>query len=211
MKNLIILFLLFSTVYLDSEDYGDYDDYDDYYDLPEELKKYQEDEETCLKAEYNEESCFKVTLQTKNSQCCLLEFITPKNVSRNCSLLGGSLEGLNNEQVNSPMLKELAGYQIYALEMHDVIHMQKYKCKDGSVTISYGYDEYSDEEISILKSEKNCLNYFYGLYHDYFYKEKIITEDDCFQADMLQTSKDGGIECVYFEYQFKFLDGSSKT
>ena len=203
MKLLFFICLLFSQVLLEDGDYGDYE-------LPEEAKKYIEADEACLDAAYTESACFSVKLNINNAQCCLLELTNSNGVSKNCSLLGSSLKDIGDIQVSNAFMKELAGFQIYGQGDDDVKHIQKYKCKDGDLTIKYGYDEYTDEEMKILKSENYCLKYFYDYLYDGIYQEKVISEETCFNADILESSKQAGLECGFFEYQFQFLDGSSK-
>lgn len=83
-----------------------------------------------------------------------------------------------------------------------------YKCKDGELSIIYGYDIYTPSEVNILKSSNHCLRYFYSYALDEDYKSKVTDKDTCFKADLMQFSKDSGIECGYFEFKFKSVDGN---
>ena len=204
MIKFFLLTILLLSVHL-QEGEGDFE-------FPEEIQRYKRDQTACGDAEYNEDSCFTVKLETKDAQCCLLKVTNSEGTSESCSMIGGSLEGLEGKnELSNPFIKELAGYQLYA-QNTDTRHIQEYKCKNNKeLTIKYGYDTYTDEDISILKSEKNCLNYFYSYMENGIYENEAISEENCFTADLLQSSKDAGIECGYFEYQFKYYDGSSNS
>ena len=70
-------------------------------------------------------------LETKDAQCCLLKVTNSEDTSELCSMIGGSLEGLEGKnELSNPFIKELAGYQLYA-QNADTRHIQEYKCKNN--------------------------------------------------------------------------------
>ena len=79
-----------------------------------------------------------------------------------------------------------------------------YNCKDGTATMRFGFDTYTEEEIEILQSDEHCLAYFYGL-------NEFTTKEDCFNSVILPSSKKVGLSCGYFEFDIKFSDGTSKN
>ena len=125
---------------------------------------------------------------------------------------------LTQTEGSKAFLKETFGFSIfgdprnvdnYEYLIKELKMYQNYKCKDGELSIYYGYDTYTNEEQNILKSEKHCLYYFYGYAlrpHDYM--DNLPTQEDCFKANMLQSSKDSGLKCSYFNFTFKDLDGN---
>ena len=91
-------------------------------------------------------------------------------------------------------------------------YIQKIDCKDGNIEVKYGYEEYNSVDEEIIKSDKHCLRYFYSYSLDpYNFKEKYPSDNDCFNADLLQTSKDAGLKCGYSEFNLKYVSGKSEV
>jgi hypothetical protein len=190
---------------------------DDYGDIPESARKYIEAQEICEGAGNNRNLCFTKTssLNIPNFQCCILDFQSKDESFKNCSLLGGSIEQIN-EQKNSKMtkaiLREIYGFNLFKFQSDfDTKHSQKYDCQDGKAEIYYGYEEYSFADEEKLKSNKHCLRYFYSYAIDYDFKEKFPTNNDCYNADLLPTSKDAGLKCGYGEFNLKYTSGQSEV
>lgn len=210
MKILIFVFILVL-------DFAILDDYDG---LPESARKYIEAQEKCEGAGNNRDLCFSKTssLNIPNFQCCILDFKSKDESSVSCSLLGGSIEQIN-EQKNSKMIKailrEIYGFTFFIFSEEDsdfdVKHSQKYDCQDGKTEINYGYEEYNSADEEKLKSNKHCLRYFYSYSLDYDYKEKFPTNNDCYNADLLPTSEDAGLKCGYGEFTLKYISGKSEV
>ena len=210
MKILIFVFILVL-------DFAILDDYDG---IPESARKYIEAQEKCEGAGNNRDLCFSKTssLNIPNFQCCILDFQSKDESSINCSLLGGSIEQIN-EQKNSKMIKailrELYGFTSFIISGGDsdfgAKHSQKYDCQDGKTEINYGYEEYNSSDEEKLKSNKHCLRYFYSYALDYDFKEKFPTNNDCYNADLLPTSEDAGLKCGYGEFNIKYISGKSEV
>ena len=79
-----------------------------------------------------------------------------------------------------------------------------YNCKDGTATMRFGFDTYTEEEIEILQRDEHCLGYFYGL-------NEFTTKEDFFNSVILPSSKKVRLSCGYFEFDIKFSDGTSKN
>ena len=211
MKILIFTFILVL-------DFAILDDYDD---IPETARKYIEAQEICEGAGNNRNLCFTKTssLNIPNFQCCILDFQSKDESFKNCSLLGGSIEQIN-EQKNSKMIKailrEIYGFTLFIFQSDgdtnfDARHSQKYDCQDGKTEINYGYEEYNSADEEKLKSNKHCLRYFYSYAIDYNFKEKFPTNNDCYNADLLPTSEDAGLKCGYGEFNLKYISGNSEV
>ena len=210
MKNLLILlFLIVSAKLKDKEN-------------SPELQDLIDDDRLCDQAEYNTESCFPIKLTTKNAQCCLFEHSYYDGSKRSCSVFPSSIKDYSKKidlKKISTSAKEVIGFRAYILsetsseeEIEKLIQQMSnklnYKCKDGELSIIYGYDTYTPSEVNILKSSNHCLRYFYSYALDEDYKSKVTDKDTCFKADLMQSSKDAGIECGYFEFKFKSVDGN---
>ena len=151
-----------------------------------------------------------------------------------CIALNGSIDLLKivfEDKKYKALLKELFGFYQYGLYYieedgkkyyfaSDLSYNQTYKCKDGSYKISVGYDTYTENEKKILESNTHCLKYFYRhLYEENFeydeekdkYYLKQVSNNDCFNANLLQSSKDEGISCGYYEFKLNYIDGTTDT
>ena len=151
-----------------------------------------------------------------------------------CSILTGSIELLKNlfdDNIFKETMKELFGYLRYGLYIYqgegkkyyplkNFAFNQTYECKDGKSKFSYGYEKYTQNELNILKSDYHCLRYFYRYnlldYYEYDEKKdeyylKPVSKDECLNADYLQSSKDAGISCGYYEFKINYLGGTSET
>lgn len=176
------------------------------------------DLEKCENIEHNNnpQLCWDVTLETPDLQCCFAEFIYNNGDSNITCFPFGSIETakiLHNEQ-SKAISKELAGFTMYGSPdpnagpeeiTMDPRLTEKYTCKDGEISIDYGKDEYTSQEIQILKSGNHCLKYYYSYGIDLF--EKPTSKEDCFNAKLLDSSKNAGIECSYFDFSITYTDG----
>lgn len=210
MKYLFILFLLIASVKQKDNENKDLQDLID-------------DEYACNQAEYNIESCFPIKLTTKNAQCCLFEHTYYDGSKKSCEVFPTSIkEEKKNIDINkiSATAKEVNGFRAYILSnpsseeeikklIIEMASKMNYKCKDGEITFTYGNDTYTSSEVNILKSSNHCLRYFYSFILDEDYKSKVNENKTCFNADLMKSSKDEGIECGYLEFNFVTYDGNN--
>ena len=219
----LYLLMLLSFANTKEED----DDYD-YDNLPPEAIDYIKNDEICREAELDQNLCFSKTslLTNKKYQCCMLDLKIegePGEVS--CSLLGGTLEEINNlknSQKIKAIIKESYGFfehglktifesedeEYYPDDMTFPKIRQHYKCQKGDIELLYGYDNYTASEIELFESKKHCLYHFYHYLNMATFKPP--TADDCYQAKILQSSLDNGLECGYYQFNIKFLTGESE-
>jgi hypothetical protein len=151
-----------------------------------------------------------------------------------CVALNGTIDLLKafyEDKKYKALLKEINGFLRFGMYYIDLdnngekyypkpklSHNQTYKCKDGTYKISYGYEKYTENELKILDSDTHCLRYFYR-YMDainYQYdeeKEKIllksVSNNECFNANLLQSSIDEEITCGYYEFKINYIDGTT--
>jgi hypothetical protein len=171
----------------------------------------------CIDSPTDEDSCLSVSLGSQYYQCCVLTLTTPSNISEVCTL-SSPVEEMEKELASGrakASMKELYGYTKYDMLSYDpnselfeelkVIY--NYKCKDGELSFRYGYDTYTEEEIKILRSEKHCLVYSNSYITYYDYLDRMPSKEDCFNADLLQSTKDTGISCGFIEIHLNFQSG----
>lgn len=167
-------------------------------------------------------------------QCCVMETVFGtggRDVS--CVALNGPIDLLKTiyDKKYKALIKDLFGFYKYGLYyINDdgskyyfasiLSFTQTYNCKDGTHTMSFGNDNYTENERKILESDTHCLKYFYRhLYEENFQydeeKEKYflrpVSNNECFNAALLQSSKDEGISCGYYEFKLKYVDGTTDT
>ena len=191
----------------------------------------------CMDAE-NQDQCFSITFSNNDYHCCFLEikYEPKKNKTENndestCMYIAMSFDLLKNtseDKAYKEYLKELFGYinnGIYYIDDYgkriypaNIKLNQTFICKEGTTKISIGYDVYTQNEIKIIESEKHCLKYFYRyLFNEnYEYNEenlfslKPVSRNECFNADLLKSSKYTVISCGYYEFKIKYVGGTSK-
>ena len=151
-----------------------------------------------------------------------------------CVALNGTIDILKpiyEDKKYKAFLKELFGFLRFGFYLIDLdhngqrvylnpnlSHNQTYNCKDGTYKMSFGYEKYTENELKILDSDTHCLRYFYR-YMDainYQYdeeKEKIllksVSNNECFNANLLQTTIDEEITCGYYEFKINYIDGTT--
>ena len=210
MKYSSILFLLLSFSNLKiNEDYP----------YPDDIKTLIEDQERCLEAEAIPLECYSITLKTKNAQCCIMEMTSYKSHNTDCSIVVGSIEDVkkNFTPKTDAIFKELFGFLVYGIPtgqseeelINEFRHSQNYECKDGDFKFLFGYENYTSEEKLLMKSDKHCLRYFYSYVIDPDFMEKMPSKKQCYNADLLESSKKIGIKCGFYEFKIKYVSGKS--
>ena len=200
-----LLLSLFVFVILDEND-----------DLPEELRKFAEAGEKCLEASDNRALCFSKTssLNIPNYQCCIVDVQLDDLRDINCTLFITNIEAFNeqqNSEIVKALLRELYGFIILRKDPGvNLKSISKYDCQNGQTEMKYGYEEYNSDDKEIIKSNKHCLRYFYSYLLEPNFKENFPTNNDCYNADLLQSTKDAGLKCGYGEFNLNFVSGKSE-
>lgn len=164
------------------------------------------DEEICE----NSDNCFSAPIQSKDYLCCKSKLTTSND--HNCIYKyyydyehesNPRMKALKREKEGDACIRENNCQEsgknnnpIY--EVSCVNDSNKYIYSDD-------YFTYSKSDIDTLKSNNHCFYYHYNV------DSKDITEEKCKNADLLQTSRDTGIECGYFIFNFKFENGNELT
>jgi hypothetical protein len=153
---------------------------------------------------------------------------------RSCVALNGTIDLLKavyEDKKYKALLKEIFGFIRYGLYYIDydnngkkiylspnLAHNQTYNCKDGTYKMSFGYETYTENELKILDSDTHCLRYFYRYMNveNFQYDEekgkyilKQVTNNECFNANLLQSSIDEGLTCGYYEFKINYIDGTT--
>jgi hypothetical protein len=125
------------------------------------IKNLNEDMKTCENSEYNEDLCYSTNLKSKNAQCCLLETINQNGPKKTCSLLRTSIKEAKKLKLDKMLLKnEEIGFSIFEYGiptkeeeeeyLNSFRYKKYYKCKDGNLNISVGYNNYSSSDKKLL-------------------------------------------------------------
>lgn len=128
-----------------------------------------------------------------------------------CSIQMKPIKLFNEEMerdTTKALYKEIYGYVINNVVTGVGVGESKtemiFNCPDGTGTMRFGFDTYTSEEEKILKSDNHCLRYFYKL-------NAFDSKEDCFDSDILPSSKKVGLSCGYFAVNVKYSDGTSET
>ena len=177
----------------------------------------------------NINKCTSIELSNNKYQCCFLEINYESDSDSNeisCEFTTESFDTMKKiieDPKTKAMLNEQFGFFKYGFgfneeEETNYSFNQTYTCKDGSVETSYKF-EYTKNEEKILSSKTHCLSYYirhmdlenivYDEEKDIFYL-KPVSSKECFNADLLQSSKDAGISCGYYEFNINYEDGNSE-
>ncbi len=178
-------------------------------------KKYEDIIDDTIKctSHLNTDTCPSVELSLNLLQCCKVEmtvYIGEEIISTStmCSVAINPIKTYQEElekDTTKALFKEMWGYSLYNPNSGIPSSMKTltdYTCKDGSFSLKFGFDTYTDDEIEILKGGNHCLSYFYG-FNQFTSKEK------CYNALILPSSEKSGLSCGYFEFTIKFTDGTS--
>lgn len=222
------LFLLLAKFALFDDSTPNYEDFINSLPGMQEMNK-------CLEAGKQDlNQCTSVTFDN-DYQCCVMETFYGDGSGRDlsCIALNGPIDLLKTiyDKKYKALIKDLFGFYKYGLYyINDdgskyyfapiLSYTQTYNCKDGNYTMSFGNDNYTENERKILESDTHCLKYFYRhMYEENFQydeeKEKYflrpVSNNECFNASLLQSSKDEGISCGYYEFKLKYIDGTTDT
>lgn len=171
-----------------------------------------EDNLKCLAGSASKDICVDINLDNQNNQCCYLDASFQNETQKACypfpKNIGDYTNVINTKQFK-PLTKEVYGYIKYSfpkeVPIPDIPEVKaQVICKDGiKLDVDIGGDEYTEDEIKILKSEDHCLNYTVSAF---IQKEKTF---DCKNGKLLPSSKEAGIECGELSVSIKV--GTNET
>ena len=157
-----------------------------------------EDKLKCFAGSVSKDICVDIKLDNQNNQCCYLDTAFQNETQKECypfpKNIGDYTKVINFKQFK-PLTKEVYGYIKYSfpeeVTIPDIPEVKaQVICKDGiKLDVDIGGDEYTQDEITILKSEDYCLNYTISAF---IQKDK---KFDCKNGKLLPSSKEAGIEC----------------
>lgn len=163
----------------------------------------QTDEEICEEYEPNNQ-CHNAILSSPDKLCCLKKSNVDGENSK-CSILDSGIYEILSNPILKSLYREINGFDIYksdSASYYDYLFAE-YECRDGTVN----FNQFTEEEINILKSENYCLYYFnQGLIED-----KSVSPETCFNADLFPSTKSYNIECGYYSFDIIYKDGSKKN
>ena len=188
-----------------------------YQTLSQSYEEILKDSTKCY-ANENINTCTNVKLSLDNLQCCKVSTTTytsyyysydnPYTISI-CSIQVAPIKIVQEElekETTKALYKETWGYvtNSFAYGASNSKVEMVYSCEDGTATMRFGFDTYTNEEIEILQSDNHCLSYFYGI-------NEFTSKEDCFNSVLLPSSKNVGLSCGYFEFNIKYTDGTSEN
>ena len=149
--------------------------------------KSEEDEVGCIDSK-SKDTCSTISLTYKGQQCCWFTDRSksePKSSCDNFPKPSKEFQDIVNSKQFNPLFKELYGFlgEISSIKIDSIV-----ECSDGD--FEYKLDtEFTEDEKKILESENHCLNYTMSSFED------MTKTFDCQKGELLQSSKDAGIEC----------------
>ena len=169
-----------------------------------------EDEDACTNA--STEQCLVTDSLLPNLQCCTVKATLEepfKDTQEICTTMLNPFKPIANLIKSSKFtyfFKEIFGFFMYgppdeAAESEIIKVKEEITCNDDKASFSIGYDEYTEEEKNILKSEEYCLYDIYNVFSnlDGYIPKSIKCED----LSVLPNSKANGLECGYFQLSAK--------
>ena len=148
--------------------------------------------------------CLAKILDDENTQCC---YVKMEGEEEECARSPKPLSifsNIINTKQFKPFSKEIFGYINNGMDEEKKIDIPEIhahaKCSDGELDINFGGEKYTEEEIKILKSPDHCMNYTVSSIYNFYTEPK---EYDCTKGQLLQSSKDAGIECGNLNIQVK--------
>lgn len=179
--------------------------------LSQNFEQIMDDSQKCI-AHQDKNTCSSVKLTSGIYQCCkLFQYVyNPSYPFSNsiCSIQINPIKAFNEEmekETTKALFKEIWGYALYNMGAGSNMKMEMtYTCKDGTASMKFGFDTYTDEEKEILRSENHCMRYIYGI-------NDFTTKEECFNSVILPSSKNVGLSCGYFEFNIKYSDGTSEN
>lgn len=177
----------------------------------------EDNEEICHNSGTDKNQCKATKLTDGNFQCCYIKSTNSQGTEEECNVFPYPAKDVANMvkfQEFSPLMKEYIGFSVYGpygggneKEMLEEIRMKSdVSCKDTEMSVQLGYDEYSEEDKKILKSEDYCMQY---------YINSLLnggqSKPDCKNGKVLESSKNSNIECGNLEIKMKIQGETQKV
>ena len=174
----------------------------------------EEDAKKCKLAGTDKNECQDVKLSNNNNQCCFTTVTSSEGTENNCILYPfpakDRADMFKSKQFNA-FMKDYFAFVLYnpynggEVLLDDLKMKATASCKDVEFSASFGYDEYTEEDKNIVKSEDYCLNYYFeSISNDFQGKH------DCKNGKVLDSSKNAGLECGNIEIKVKIQGQTQK-
>lgn len=186
-----------------------------------------DDTVTCTEASDNE--CLSATnkLKTNVYQCCLTEhykYVKEKGFEKTwkmCTLMDvATAKKIFESPITKAIQRESYGFSVYVFHamsgeenLDDLTYLKikdDYNCKDVKFSSVYGDEEYDENDIKILKSEDHCMRYFFNNIYSDDFMTKLPSENNCFNAQLLPSSKKAGVSCAHLSFSYKDNNGKDQ-
>ena len=177
----------------------------------------EDDAKKCELAGTDKNECQAVKLSNNNNQCCFETFTRSEGTENYCALYPfpakDKADMFKSKQLNALMWDYSAfvlynPYNPYPYEkefLDDLKVKGTVSCKDIEFSTNFGYDEYTEADKNIVKSEDYCLNYYFeSIFFGFEGKH------DCKNGKVLDSSKNAGLECGNIEIKVKMQGETQK-
>ena len=174
----------------------------------------EDDAKKCELAGTDKNECQAVKLSNNNNQCGFTTITSSEGTENNCVLYPfpakDRVDMFKSKQYYA-FMKEYAAFALYnpynggEVLLDDLKIKATASCKDVELNTSFCYDEYTEEDKNIVKSEDYCLNYYFeSISNDFQGKH------DCKNGKVLDSSKNAGLECGNIEIKVKMQGETQK-
>ena len=139
--------------------------------------------------------CLDTILDSPDIQCCFY--------NDECVETTKDQYILGTNDIYKAIRRELAGFYLMTEEKQ----FFNGECKNGSISWTKENLTFSKEDNQIFVDDNYCLNYHHKVVNG---ETTINSEETCLKADVLDSSKNFGIECAYYEVTIKREQYGSK-
>ena len=181
-----------------------------------ETEKIKEEDEVKVNAEVNceeivpfsEKDCTSFLSVPLNNYCCFKSEKINNDYNNECLIISSNEYKIMSDLKHKAMMKELILFGRKNENLFNFVYEQKIVCRYESSKIDINKFG-NEDDINILNSNNHCLYYF----NQTMIKGKhiSISKDTCFNADLLEDSKDFNIECGYFDFTLIYKNGVKKS
>ena len=141
-----------------------------------------DDDDPCL-GETDKNKCFSIKLETPGAQCCLS--------NGKCFSISLIPFLLGSDIVYKSIEKEIYKYNRYGEFTGE--------CKSGKISLANKDMELTEAEQEIVKLNNYCLNYHENAKNGV---SKLESKENCFNAKILDSSNELGLECGFYDFTF---------
>ena len=161
--------------------------------------------------------CSSITLKTKDLECCkaTIDYLQESDYYDDDDL--STCSAIFTTYISEDMISQIESIAIEdygilkAYLDYDIPHMKmSIKCSKKSASYEFGKYNYTNDDLTKLKSKNHCLYYFYNSIGENLFSETniSISKDKCINAESLDITKESDIYCAYADAAILYSDGT---